>query len=226
MQNYLQKIRANFYKVPQLVRYTFLAAAVFLGSLFIVDQFRDNVYDPYFKKLDAYEQKVNETIDSLESRKKQVKKLEETVAVLQTEKRNLETTVAVEKRNTERLKTKTKVTSGKLDTSKTAADTIVVLNEVITLKDSVIITLETRIDTHEKIEVNLNSQLAKKDSIIQKYVTTEAQVAQVLKEMPKPNKCADKFLFCKLNKPSRVISFVSGVITAGAVVIGAQVATP
>ena len=203
-----------------------MAGLIFVFGLFVVDQFRDNVYDPYFRKLDAYQEKVNETLDSLNSRNKQVKKLEGDVYVLQKENKALKTTVATEKQNTERLKRKATTTSTKLDTSKTVADTVDVLNEVIVIKDSIIVSLETRIETHEKIEINFTQQIAKKDSIISKYQTNEAQVAQVLKEMPKPNKCADKFLFCKLNKPTRIVSFVSGVIVTGAAVVGAQFATP
>lgn len=164
-------------------------------------------------EITAYQAEVTKAVQQANATKVQIDSMQWAIDSLNTQNAFLGKELAKSKKATLRSEMKAQASLDSLATVTTSKDTIGVLFVVIEQKDEVIDETKRSLAIAEEMNRNLSAQSAKKDTIIAKITTTADSAIALLQKAPKPDKCAEKFLFCKVPKPSRLQTFVGGTLT-------------
>lgn len=174
--------------------------------------------DPLQNEVEQHKKAIAAALDQQKASDKRIDGLKDSLIVLKKENITIQKRIDSAKVVTARKKVETKVLDNKLAVSTTAVDSIDVLLDLNLVKDSTIASLEIEVTAHEEKEVNYLAQIAAKDSIIVEKTATAATLTTVVKATPDAT-CTNKFFFCKIPKPSRITSFLGGVVVAAASVV-------
>lgn len=208
--------------LQQKILRKFAPIAAALTTFFVViaaaDAFKKTTEDAYLKDVEIHQQAAKKAIADNNAAKQIISVLDHKVSVLVTANEKLEKDLRAAKQQTTTAKNGVVAAKDSLKAAKTVIDSNVVLTTIVQHQDVVITSQGAEIAVLTAQKNNLSSQVFAKDSVIGVLVASNASLEAVVKTIPKPDKCANKFLFCKLNKPTRVTSFIGGV---GATVITA-----
>lgn len=193
------------------------ALLTFMGVLLFADSVRQTTESLYIDKVELHQKQAKEAIRQSDQSKKLVKDLENRVEVLAAENVDLEKKLKSNKTKTGEAVRQTNTAKDSLKIAKTLTDSNVLLTNIVTHQDVVITSQAAEIKVLESQKINLTAQIAVKDSVNALLEADNQRLSNVVKTIPPTDKCANKFLFCKLNKPSRTTSFVTGIVTAVAV---------
>jgi hypothetical protein len=169
--------------------------------------------DAYLKQVATHQQVAKKALEANVAANKRVSELDGKVTVLVSTNGKLEQDLLKAKSQTKTAKDNAATAKDSLKTASTLLDSNVVLTTIVSHQYTVItsLTLENSVLGFQK--TNLGKQIAMKDSINTILTADNTRLLNVVQRIPKPNKCDNKFLFCKLNKPTRTTSFLAGLGT-------------
>lgn len=199
---------------PTTVRKTVFGVLAVLSAIWILTTAVGNWQDGKREaEITAYQAEVAKAVQNANATKVQVDSMKWAIDSLNSQAVFLGKELAKSKKATLRSEMKAQASLDSLHTVTTSKDTIGVLFVVIEQKDEVIDETKRSLAISEEMNRNLAAQSAKKDTIIVKVTATADSAITLLQKAPKPDKCAEKFLFCKVPKPSRLQTFVGGTLS-------------
>lgn len=203
--------------IPQKLLHKFLPWLVGLVTfglvMLLADGVRKTTEDLYLDKVEQHQKVAKEALKTVESNRVIISDLQKQVVVLADKNQSLEKQLSSAKSQTTTAKAEVGAAKDSLKTARTVLDSNVVLTTIVAHQDAVITSQGAEIKVLEAQKQNLTQQIAVKDSINAILTVDNERLETVVKTTPPADKCANKFLFCKLNKPSRVTSFIGGAVT-------------
>lgn len=181
--------------------------------MLVTDGVRKTTEDRYLDRVEQHQKAAKDALKTVEENRVVIEDLQKKVATLAEKNTTLEKQLTTAKTQTSTAKVEVAVAKDSLKTAQTLLDSNMVLTTIVTHQDVVITSQGAEIKMLEAQKENLTQQIAVKDSINAILLADNERLETVVATIPPVDKCANKFLFCKLNKPSRVTSFIGGAVT-------------
>lgn len=217
---YIKIIGETITAVAPVIKMILVASATLGIAMFVNDVKQKSTADSYAEAIKTHKKETEVAMALVGQYKKEVENLQHLSNSIKLENTLLMETITDTKKSTQVNKQK----AGQLvtilrDSSKTQEDSIKTLVEIVPLKDSIIAEQDVVIAKQDTVIHNLNSIIENKDSQIEKLQISLTTMEGVIKTIPVYNACEQKFFFCKINKPSRKTSMITGfgigILTAG-----------
>lgn len=186
----------------------------FVSVLLIADAFRQNEQDALIAQVEQHKKVATVALREAEENKKTIVTLEKQTTDLQVLNSTLQKQLKSAQEKSRKAFGRVSIAKDSLKTALTVLDSNMVLTTIVEKQDIVITSQAAEILVLTSQNHNLTRQIALKDSINTFLVADVDRLTKVVETTPKVDKCRDKFLFCKVNKPSRTTAFLSGLGTA------------
>jgi len=221
--NILKKIKLvceTITAVAPVIKIILVASGMFALVMVIGDMNKATIANKYADAIKKNKQEAKVAMVLVEQYKHEVAQLQNKADSIKLQNTVLLQQVIVTKDNAHRNRQHAATLTVALrNSANTIEDSVEVLIQIVPIKDSIIANQDAVISKQDTVITNLNTIIENKDLQIKKLQVSVTSLESVVKTIPVYDACEQKFLFCKINKPSRrtslVVGFTVGVLTTG-----------
>lgn len=211
--HYIKLAGETITAVAPVIKLILVAAGAFAVAMFVGDIKHANDTSEYDIAIKKHTQETQVALALVAQYKSEVTQLQNAANSITLQNSVLLQQVDVAKNQVHSNKQKaTTFTIALRDSVNTVEDSLQVLLNIVPAKDSIITEQDVVISKQDTVINNLTIIIENKDLQIEKLQTSLTSLEKVAKTIPIYDSCKQKFFFCKINKPNRKTSFVSGIV--------------